>query len=365
MPNSAFSFYLDITRALAAFAVVLYHFSHPLFTGGRYQAFHDLGLGPDAVIAFFVMSGFLIAFRVDTKNKTIATFTLSRLTRLVSVLLPALILGFIIDRSGAQLFPESYESVSYDPTTLFQQLFRGLTFSTEWYWDPIRLGTNVPLWSLSYEVAYYAAFAIAVFLRGHLRIMLMLGLCLLVGPNIVLLFPCWYMGVWLYHQVAEESFERRPFYLMLIPVVGYVLAQLVQLPEALLFLTAHVLSIEVFAQLRFSANFVWQLTVAMLFTAHLLALYHWCRNLRIVEGPLVNVTKFLARASFPVYVLHFPVMYFTQASLEAHSQGLGRDLILLGMTLATCIVLAALIEWCIRWQGRVLRRITRRNEISV
>jgi len=365
MPNSAFSFYLDITRALAAFAVLLYHFSHPLFTGGRYQPFHDLGLGPDAVIAFFVISGFLIAFRVDTKNKTLSAFARSRLTRLMSVLLPALILGFIIDRSGAQIFPGIYESVSYNPTTLFQQLFRGLTFSTEWYWDPIRLGTNVPLWSLSYEMAYYAVFAIAVFLRGHLRIVLMLGLCVLVGPNILLLLPCWYMGVWLYHHVADESFERRPFFLVLVPVIGYVLAQFIKLPETLLFLTAHILSIEIFAQLRFSANFVWQLTVAMLFTAHLLALYHWCRDLGIGEGHLVNVIRFLARASFPVYVLHFPVMYFAQATLGAYSQGLGRDLVLLVGTLATCLVLAALIECCIRWQGRAMRRLTRRNEISV
>ncbi len=45
---------------------------------------------------FFVLSGFVIAYVTDGHDRTLADFTLNRLSRLWSVALPALVFGVIL-----------------------------------------------------------------------------------------------------------------------------------------------------------------------------------------------------------------------------------------------------------------------------
>lgn len=54
------------------------------------------------------------------------------MTRLVSVALPALLLGFVLDRLGAQLGPQFYPAWAHNPVPLWELLLRGVTFSDEW-----------------------------------------------------------------------------------------------------------------------------------------------------------------------------------------------------------------------------------------
>ena len=48
-----------------------------------------------------------------------------------------------------------------------------------------------PYWSLAYEVAYYAIFGAFVYAAGPLRWLLVGALCLMAGPKILILMPCW------------------------------------------------------------------------------------------------------------------------------------------------------------------------------
>jgi peptidoglycan/LPS O-acetylase OafA/YrhL len=54
--------------------------------------------GLPAVIVFFVLSGFVIAFVTDGRDRTLAGYALNRLSRLWSVALPALGFGLILSR---------------------------------------------------------------------------------------------------------------------------------------------------------------------------------------------------------------------------------------------------------------------------
>ena len=66
-----FSLYLDFLRFSAAMIVFLSHFAYPRFTDGTYSFIRDLNLGSDAVVFFFVLSGLVIAYTADTKDKTL------------------------------------------------------------------------------------------------------------------------------------------------------------------------------------------------------------------------------------------------------------------------------------------------------
>ncbi len=59
--NRGFSTYLDLLRFGAAVVVLMSHYGYERMSGGRWLWIRDLNLGSDAVIVFFVLSGFVIA----------------------------------------------------------------------------------------------------------------------------------------------------------------------------------------------------------------------------------------------------------------------------------------------------------------
>src|SRR5690349_12335860 len=88
------SIYLDLVRALAAFFVVLDHaptlFDLPWIPRWGHQA----------VIVFFVLSGYVISNVADTRETDARRFLIARLARLWSVLVPAAILILAVMLSG-------------------------------------------------------------------------------------------------------------------------------------------------------------------------------------------------------------------------------------------------------------------------
>src|SRR5690242_14562169 len=87
--SKAYSLYLDLFRVVAAIVVVGGHAMMPVFSGGHYL----FPFGEDAVEAFFVLSGFVIASVADGRENRFRTFAVARLSRLWSVLIPALFIG--------------------------------------------------------------------------------------------------------------------------------------------------------------------------------------------------------------------------------------------------------------------------------
>jgi peptidoglycan/LPS O-acetylase OafA/YrhL len=138
------SIWLDALRVWATVVVVLSHVAYPRFTRGDYIFMRELNLGSDSVVVFFVISGFVIAYAA-TRDEKLSTYAFNRLTRLLSVLLPALLLTFVFDQWGQRIGPEAYKSF-YNPAPLGELLLRGLSMSNEWgAFERIRLGTNGPL----------------------------------------------------------------------------------------------------------------------------------------------------------------------------------------------------------------------------
>lgn len=216
------SAHLDMVRGIAAVAVMAGHL-RTLFYVGYSQVVRKsvlagagyflTSLGHQAVLVFFVLSGFFISRSVlGSFHETRWSWTIylvNRLTRLLSVLVPGLLLCVFWDQWGmrlpsAQLF--YYHDIpalgagaviAHSSPTVF---LGNLLFLQSIYFPPF--GSDMPLWSLSYEFWYYMLFPVLVLLFSpRLPFIKRFGFLLvgtavvgLVGTPIMSLFLVWLAG---------------------------------------------------------------------------------------------------------------------------------------------------------------------------
>ena len=172
--------HLDCLRGIAALLVVLEHLRAFLFvpfaklgaSGVLTKAFYLLtGWGHQAVMIFFVLSGFLVGGSVITALEngkwSWKGYLLRRMSRLWVVLIPALLLTLLWDKLGYGLCPEGYQGIFRDlyhsgptpeiPADWSLAAFFGNTCFLQTILVPC-FGTNGPLWSLANEFWYYILF---------------------------------------------------------------------------------------------------------------------------------------------------------------------------------------------------------------
>ncbi|WNC68451.1 acyltransferase family protein [Thalassotalea nanhaiensis] len=202
--NNTLSIYFDFIRFVAALMVVHSH----ILTSGLIPL--DLSIfeyGREAVIIFFVLSGYVISYTTKIKNTNLKDYFVARASRIYSVALPVILLAFIFGFFGAYFVPEAFSDFYqinkpqiYIP---FHLLFLGEVAS--FYEKPFLI---TPYWSLSYEVWYYVIFAIGFFCQGWKKIVLLVLLFLFLGFRLTLLFPIWYSGVLLYKLNQHLKLKR-------------------------------------------------------------------------------------------------------------------------------------------------------------
>jgi peptidoglycan/LPS O-acetylase OafA/YrhL len=172
---------LNCCRWIAALLVVLQHLRHLLFvdygavahkTIGLKAFYFLAGLGTPAVIVFFVMSGMLVggtaARRFASGQYDASDYAVHRISRIYTVLLPALLIGGALDMIGllafndSQLYTNHRQYLSTPIGTVIAQTLNLKTFvanaaMTQSWLSPV-YGSNVVLWSLAYEWWYYCLF---------------------------------------------------------------------------------------------------------------------------------------------------------------------------------------------------------------
>ena len=157
------------------------------------------------MILFFVLSGFVIAFSADTKDRTWKRFAFNRASRLCSVALPAIVLTLLFDSLGSSADRSVYEGWWSSPISPVLAAPVSMLFANEWGPLGVRIGTNGPYWSLSYEAAYYVLFGCAFYLCGMPRGLLLIAGSTLFGLQVLLLLPAWVLGAVVYFGLAAPS----------------------------------------------------------------------------------------------------------------------------------------------------------------
>ena len=343
-PMGSPSVHLDALRGLAAFSVFLGHWRDAFFVNypelGRHSllttvAYLVSGLGYQWVIVFFVMSGYLVGGSVlrlvGDGRWSWRTYLLSRLTRLYIVLIPALLLGGVIDwvgmhipgtdavysgRSGMySLRIDVHQTLTPEvlaANTLFLQTI--VLPGTEGR-RPQTFGSNGPLWSLANEFWYYMAFPLLVLLLvGHRSrneaageqrrgvrgwgSRAVCGVSLVawgwfVGPGIALLWVPWLMGVTIpywprFPQLG--SWMRGLAIIVALALLGgaLLLGKLEHNPGSSLLLGGAV-------------------TVLIWVTVH-------CATAP-VPAMYARVAQRAARSSYTLYLVHMPLLIFLKALL--------------------------------------------------
>lgn len=318
---------LNWMRGLAAVSVLAGHVRGAFFVelppGGSALAklaYLLTGFGHQAVIVFFVLSGFFIGTSViaTTRDGTWSwqRFALRRFTRLYVVLLPALALTAAWDALGLSLFGMKGIYIGQinapllalpDLRTTFTvpTLLGNVAFLQELFVPPF--GSNTPLWSLSYEFWAYLAFpllfraALGTAPAWARAISAAAGVVLLVvlGGQFPFYFCIWSLGalVALVHNSGAIAL-RSP---------------IVRITAGALFAAALLVARGRLLHRRLLEDFVLGVATAVFVAARLAA-----ASAREPARPSTRYARWgdiLAGFSYTLYATHYPVVAFFQTLL--------------------------------------------------
>lgn len=338
--SRAFSLYLDVVRFVAALLVLLYHANWIYRPGILFTS-----LGHEAVVIFFVLSGFVIAYVADTREQDFRGFMVARGARILSVAIPAIILTGMLDAAGYQInasvYPEDYRA--WDLPLI--RVITSTLFLNEIWLLGIQLFTNVPYWSLNYEVWYYVLFGILFFYKGKGSRIVFVLVCILLGPKILLLLPVWWLGVWIYRS---DYLARMPEWLawvcLAISIAGgywYVHVNLGQLGWDYL---KNLLGAELHLQLSFSRQFITDYYLGLVLAFHFVGLRVLLARIDSVPRSLEKCIRYLAGATFSIYLFHQPLLWFYSAVFSWVDAGIARYVVVVPITLVTIFILSAFTE---------------------
>ena len=330
------SLYLDAVRFFAAFFVFIDHYADHQITGGL---FYQLApYGAEAVVVFFVLSGYVIAFATDTREHTVQAYLVNRAARIYSVALPALVATFLLDTIGLSINPELYLSLpEFQQHGQIWQFISGFLFVNQLWSMNTPIGSNLPYWSLGYEIWYYLLFGMALFGSKNWRFIGTIALLLIAGPRIAALFPLWLMG-WATYRITSRCppgklFSHIFFTGAIIGWVGYeIFAHIHGRPFGLapLFLHREQLVQDYIIGLLFSLSLLGVSAVAPLFE-------------RLSER-LADTIRWTAGATFTLYLFHMPLLMFVGALLPWPRTSIALRLTLFVVPLLASFAIAELTE---------------------
>ena len=312
----SFSIYLDLVRFLAACLVYVYHSNQRLLVSDILPA---STYGHSSVIVFFVLSGFVISYITDTKEKKFISYAASRFSRVYSMVVPALILTIVLDSIGRQLYPALY---GYPFDNFMIRSASSLMLLNEIWFISITSFSNVPFWSVCYEMWYYTAFAIFMFLPRRTGLLIIAGLAMLLGPKIALLAPIWGAGVVLYRWNAFTTLsERRAWLLVIASLCGIVVFHLADISTLATSQMKALIGAKWHAELTFSKFFIGDYLLCILIFFHFVGMRKVCPRLEPALLKVEMPVRFLARYTFALYLLHQPLFLFWGAVIHGDPAG--------------------------------------------
>ncbi|MBC7680700.1 MAG: acyltransferase [Ferruginibacter sp.] len=334
--GKTFSVYLDLVRFVAACLVYMYHSNQRLLVQDVLPA---SDYGHSAVTVFFVLSGFVIAFITDTKERHWATYAASRISRVYSVALPAVFLTIALDAAGRHLYPTLY---GYPFDQFAARTAASLLLLNETWFFSITSFSNVPYWSICYEMWYYVAFGFAMFLPRRAACWAVAGLALLLGPKVVLLAPLWLLGVLLYRwQWLRQISTGQGWLLVLGSGAGIVAFHHAGVSEWVAVWFKDVIGAHWHTQLTFSKFFPSDYLLGSLVFLNFAGMRRVSDSLAPVLLRLERPIRWLAGYTLSLYLLHQPLFLFWAAVLRGDPNG--------HTYWAMTTALVAVSVWAIGW----------------
>lgn len=300
------SIVIAFVRALAAIEVAASHLRALFYPGMRtiadpplwYQGFAFLsGFGHQAVLLFFVISGWLVGGSLLNKwqqPNIVANYAVDRLTRLWTVLLPVFLITLMLSLLRGEL---DTSTLDYTTTGEFSTLaFAGNLIGLQLIAVPT-YGGNFALWSLSNETWYYVLFPLLMVMfrtnRLGVRTISALAisvLAILLPPILMLYFLVWLLGAACSRIQIECGVGMRSI-VIVIGVTASFYCRLTGLND----------------DLAFSA-FLPDMVLSLLFLMVLCSLSDSTGPTSVMALRCAWAGRYLAEFSFTLYLLHVPLI---------------------------------------------------------
>lgn len=326
--NETFVSFLDLSRWLAAAVVFVSHLRNPLFLGYSDIPVSDntlivklwyfvLGLQMEAVIVFFVLSGFLVGglscAKISSGNFGTRAFAIDRVSRLYIAFLPALFLTYFLDFTGNYFFgavgfwdhshPMIAQKIHSLPFESFlnSETLLGNAFMLQGFVVDT-LGSNSPLWTISLEFWFYTVFglvATAYMASDATRRLFLFGTVIALSAGFLGTMFCLFMGLWLIGVgLAFVPACRRvnPVFAL---IIFFIVLFIARFQHDLFNKTGLLYMIKNYA-------------VAVSFGFLIVSMRDQSSRILI---RMAKVNNFLASFSYSMYLIHFPLMLFMLAAL--------------------------------------------------
>ena len=295
---------LEALRGFAALYVVLFH----TFPQKIYLLGINVGVlfrfGSEAVIVFFVLSGFVIKYSFEkSKEKSFKQYFKRRFIRLYIPLIFIFILGYIIKSfsEGALADPEW----SYLLSNIF--MLQDVISQKPHVIAPPYMGNGV-LWSLSYEWWFYMFFFIAVVKISNEKLNKWINVIVIVSAITYLFYPfilnrlAKYFAIWwtgarfadLYLKGENITYKVMLPYAYVLIAITAILGLNFYLNYAYTKIYSYPLVAYPFIELR---HFIF--TIMLLFIAITWKNWNWI-GFNVVFG----VFKYIAPCSYVIYISH-------------------------------------------------------------
>lgn len=326
-------------------------------------------------MVFFSLSGFFIHLRAAKQFATEhrihplnnREFARRRLHRLAVPYFFVLALTFGLDSIGQYFFPSLY--LGHTDNALLNENFSAGNYSARAVLPAtvmlprsldVTFGSNGPLWSLAYEVIYYALYPVWLNIRRHSRSVAYLGIpgiCLLLGgfttstwiTGVLSHWPIWIAGAGLAeimmrsnerhsHQVAtsqENAGESRGPYNRLrsrnafcrigitLAGAGFIGCQITDFPIGILLCYSALGSGTVLTFCTFPP--------------------------KIESMRTVSCWKFLGIRSYTIYILHFPILTLIASSFYVDGGPPSEGWLAVAAAMVTLLICVAAFERCERY----------------
>lgn len=336
------SSYFDFLRFFAALAVLIGHMEQD----GLYMSWLPLyQFSHEAVVVFFVMSGFIIYSTTVKSGRSAMDYVIARASRIYSVALPAVLfsvlcaLMFVEDIGPGGTYPSNYTSPSIVNT------LSSLFFLNESWLNPAELSMNGPFWSLCYEVWYYVIFGLWLYAPHPLRWPLVILSTLIAGPIVIALFPIWLAGAWLakYYQHLKFSWSSG-------------LAIVIFMSGLLLIITINNLGFDIaiknylhheisgFWMLDGSQRLVTDLVIALALMINIVAFSYLPAGFRNFFVRFQGAFGYLAGFSFTLYLFHRPMTQLLGFYYPNTEQSLTYSVLALFVVLLACLIISYITE---------------------
>jgi peptidoglycan/LPS O-acetylase OafA/YrhL len=297
-------------------------------------------------MVFFVLSGFVISYVAKCKEFSLGDFISSRLARIYSVVVPALLLTITLDAAGSHINPQLYDGWWFESSQPVWRFLASLFLMNELWFVSIRPFSNGPFWSLGYEFWYYMLFGLCHYLKGKIRLISTLAIVLLIGPKVLLLYPVWWLGVRVFHFVCSGKLSKPTgVFVIVLSMIGFLLFRGLEGQKFTFDITTLVLG-ETFVtnQLAWSkfflSSYIIAIFVAMNFIGAAACAPYYEKFLIRFEKPI----RYCAGFSFSLYLMHYPCLMFLSAIYPSRGDLLLRSFVIVSASLFICWAFGSLVE---------------------